>query len=156
MNTQLGDKTFYTSATKKIHSTECRHCRPDNKGWQKIDSLLSAIEEGYQLCRLCCPSEDEIRSLSLQSNSPSVSETETKDKSTENTTNTANKNENKTESSEDKNDSTGVYKTVTAKTEDKTTKEEKIETTEVADSPAISETAKTEEFSEDKTSKEAT
>ena len=69
INTQLADKTFYTSPTKKIHSTECRHYRSDKPGWQKIDSLLTAIDEGYQLCRICCPSQDEINALRQQATS---------------------------------------------------------------------------------------
>ncbi len=69
INTQLADKTFYTSPTKKIHSTECRHYRSDKPGWQKIDSIFTAIDEGYQLCRICCPSQDEINALRQQATS---------------------------------------------------------------------------------------
>jgi hypothetical protein len=52
---------YYVSPSGKIHESSCRHCQPDKEGWQKLDSFLQGFTEGYQPCRLCCPSEAEIK-----------------------------------------------------------------------------------------------
>ncbi len=53
---------YYVSPTGKVHADTCRYCQPDKQGWQKLDSLESALEKDYQLCRLCCPSQEKIMS----------------------------------------------------------------------------------------------
>lgn len=54
---------YYLSPHGRIHESSCRHCQPDKEGWQKIDSFLQAISDGNQPCRLCCPSEAEIKKI---------------------------------------------------------------------------------------------
>lgn len=63
---------YYVSPGGKIHAHTCRHCQPDKEGWHKLDSFLTGITEGYQPCRLCCPSEDEIKVLQEGSNFSTV------------------------------------------------------------------------------------
>ncbi|WP_017293225.1 hypothetical protein [Geminocystis herdmanii] len=58
---------YYVSPSGKIHERSCRHCQPDKEGWQKLDSFLQGFTEGYQPCRLCCPSEAEIKILQEKS-----------------------------------------------------------------------------------------
>ncbi|MGI0481872.1 hypothetical protein ACN4EE_13915 [Geminocystis sp. CENA526] len=60
---------YYVSPVGKIHAHTCRHCQPDKEGWRKLDSFLTGITEGYQPCRLCCPSEAEIKLLQEKSTS---------------------------------------------------------------------------------------
>ncbi|MTF39988.1 hypothetical protein [Cyanobacterium aponinum] len=60
---------YYVSPTGKVHAQTCRYCQPDKDGWKTIDSLQTALEQEYQLCRLCCPSEEEIVKLQLKSDS---------------------------------------------------------------------------------------
>lgn len=66
---------YYVSPSGKIHESSCRHCQPDKEGWQKLDSFLQGFTEGYQPCRLCCPSEAEIKILQ-ESSSNSIELTE--------------------------------------------------------------------------------
>lgn len=86
INTKPVNTIFYTSPTKKIHAPGCRHCKPDNAGWQKIESIVIAVDEGYQTCRLCCPSDEEIETLrhttlaSSTASSKVVVESQTDDK----------------------------------------------------------------------------
>lgn len=60
---------YYVSPTGKVHAQTCRYCQPDKDGWKTIDSLQTALEQEYQLCRLCCPSEEEIVKLQVKSDS---------------------------------------------------------------------------------------
>lgn len=53
---QFQEKIYYLSPTNKIHSSECRHCKPEMEGWQKMDSFSMALEKDGIPCRLCCPS----------------------------------------------------------------------------------------------------
>jgi hypothetical protein len=66
---------YYVSPSGKIHERSCRHCQPDKEGWQKLDSFLQGFTEGYQPCRLCCPSEAEIKILQ-ENSSNSIENTE--------------------------------------------------------------------------------
>lgn len=63
---------YYLSPSGKIHAQSCRHCQPDKEGWQKLDSFLQGFNEGNQPCRLCCPSESEIKILQEQLNTSIV------------------------------------------------------------------------------------
>ena len=56
---KIAEHIFYLSPTLKIHSKECRYCHPDSEGWQQLESLAVGISQGYQACRLCCPSISE-------------------------------------------------------------------------------------------------
>lgn len=67
--------TYYVSPTGKIHADFCRYCQPDKEGWQKLNSLESGLEKNYQLCRLCCPSPEQI----ISSASPSDKVVENQD-----------------------------------------------------------------------------
>lgn len=55
---------YFVSPGGKIHAETCRHCQPHKEGWQRLDSFTSGIEKGYQACRLCCPSNTKIQTLS--------------------------------------------------------------------------------------------
>lgn len=52
--------TYYVSPTGKVHAEHCRYCQTDKQGWKPLESLDIALAEKYQLCRLCCPSPEEI------------------------------------------------------------------------------------------------
>ncbi|AFZ48105.1 hypothetical protein Cyast_2155 [Cyanobacterium stanieri PCC 7202] len=54
------EKIYYLSPSNKIHSSECRHCKPEMEGWQKMDSFSMALENDGIPCRLCCPSSKAI------------------------------------------------------------------------------------------------
>jgi hypothetical protein len=67
---KIAENIFYLSPTLKIHSKECRHCRPDNEGWEQLESLTMGISQGYQVCRLCCPPSSEISETMSQPGTP--------------------------------------------------------------------------------------
>ena len=53
--------TYYVSPGGKIHANSCRYCQSQKDGWQKLDSFSDGVNQGYQTCRLCCPSESEVK-----------------------------------------------------------------------------------------------
>jgi hypothetical protein len=57
---QQSSSNFFVSSAGKVHNEDCRHYRPEKGGWQKLESLQDAVSQGYQLCRLCCPSVEEL------------------------------------------------------------------------------------------------
>ncbi|BAQ65130.1 hypothetical protein [Geminocystis sp. NIES-3709] len=71
-NPQSTSPIYYVSPSGKVHAETCRHCQPEKEGWQKLDSFLNGINKGYQPCRLCCPSESEIK---VEENTNQQSET---------------------------------------------------------------------------------
>jgi hypothetical protein len=69
---QQSAQTFYVSSRGKVHSEKCRHFRPDKQGWQQLESLRDGVSQGFEFCRICCPSLEEIS----QQPSPVISTSE--------------------------------------------------------------------------------
>ncbi|BAQ63083.1 hypothetical protein GM3708_3489 [Geminocystis sp. NIES-3708] len=66
-NQTLTNPIYFVSPSGKIHAETCRHCQPQKEGWQRLESFTRGIDQGYQTCRLCCPSD--VKKQVLSSNS---------------------------------------------------------------------------------------